>query len=40
MVTTSCNYCGAIERTLASMGSKCYWCGKGIMKLKELASYE
>lgn len=31
MIRTQCNNCGAIERTHASIHSKCMFCGKGIM---------
>jgi len=42
MVTTCCNNkkCMSIEHTLASINSKCMYCNKGIMKLKEIASYD
>lgn len=38
-MTTSCNNCGSIEHTLASINAKCMYCGKGTMELKELGSY-
>lgn len=35
-MTTSCNKCGSIEHTLASINARCMYCGKGKMKLIEL----
>ena len=33
MVKTRCDYCGAIEITIASVGRICMFCGKGIMEV-------
>jgi len=35
-MTTSCNNCGSIEHTLASINSRCMYCNKGTMRLMEL----
>lgn len=40
MPISSCNKCGAIERSLAAINSRCFWCEKGTMKLKELSSFD
>ena len=37
MTTTKCNKCGAIERTKASIGSKCMFCDIGIIREVEEA---